>query len=125
VDNNPFNFVEPEKDQLYVGWTKPGEWIKYTINVQKDGLYQLGLMFTSNKGGKISFSVNDKDVTGPIQIPTTFVEKDTIAWRQWHHWNYLDNIARIHLKKGFQTFTIHTIENGEMNYDYINFKPVK
>jgi len=24
IDNNPYNFVEPEKDQLYVGWTQPG-----------------------------------------------------------------------------------------------------
>ncbi len=31
IDNTPYNFVETEKDQLYVGWTKPGEWIKYTL----------------------------------------------------------------------------------------------
>ena len=30
IDNNPFNMVKPEKDQLYVGWTEPGEWMNYT-----------------------------------------------------------------------------------------------
>jgi hypothetical protein len=125
VDNNPFNFVEPEKDQLYVGWTKPGEWTKYTVNITKTGVYQLGIMFTSNKGGKISISVNDKDVTGPITIPSTFVAADIVAWRQWHHWNYLKKLAFIEMKKGLQTITIHTVESGDMNYDYINFELVK
>ena len=122
IDNTPYNFVQPEKDQLYVGWTKPGEWTKYSINVKKSGTYQLGLMFTSNKNGKISFAVNDRDVTPPITIPSTYVAADTVAWRQWHHWNYLENIATIQLKKGLQTFTIHTVELGDMNYDFISFK---
>lgn len=122
IDNTQFNFVEPGKDQLYVGWTKPGEWTKYSIEVETEGNYQLGLMFTSNKNGKISFSINDKDITRPITIPSTYVAADTVAWRQWHHWNYLDNIAIIHLTKGLQTFTLHTVEFGDMNYDYINFK---
>lgn len=125
IDNNPYNFVLPEKDQLYVGWTAPGEWIKYTIKVTKTGDYQLGIMYTSNQNGKISISINDKDVTGPIPIPSTFVEADTVAWRQWHHWNYLDRIALINLKKGLHILTLHTVETGQMNYDFIDFKLVK
>jgi len=124
IDNNSFNFVEPEKDQLYVGWTSPGEWTKYTINVEAAGSYKLGLMYTSNQNGIISFSLNDVDITGPISVPSTFVPADSVAWRQWHHWNYIDNIANVHLKKGLQTFTIHTVEIGQMNYDYINFQKV-
>jgi hypothetical protein len=122
IDNNNYNLVEPEKDQLYVGWTLPGEWTKYTVKVAKAGYYQIGIMYTSNKNGVISLSVNDKDATGKILIPTTFVEADSIAWRQWHHWNYIDSIAQIVLKEGLQTITIHTVENGQMNYDYLNFK---
>jgi hypothetical protein len=82
-------------------------------------------MYTSNKNVKISFSVNDIDISGPIPVPTTFVSADTVSWRQWHHWNYIDSIATIHLKKGLQTFTIHTVEIGQMNYDFINFQKVK
>jgi hypothetical protein len=124
IDNNPFNFIEPEKDQLYVGWTNPGEWTKYTVNVEAEGTYKLGLMFTSNKGGIISFAVNDTDVTGPVSIPTTYVAADSVAWRQWHHWNYIDSISSIHLRKGLQTITISTEVNGQMNYDYVNFQKV-
>jgi hypothetical protein len=125
IDNSIYNFVEPEKDKLYVGWTSPGEWTKYTVSVTSTGTYKLGIMFTSNQNGKISISVNDADVTGPILISTTFVEGDSVAWRQWHHWNYIDAIARLYLKKGLQTITIHTVDIGQMNYDYINFKLVK
>lgn len=117
IDNNAFNLVEPEKDQLYVGWTKPGEWTKYTINFTQEGTYQLGIMFTSNKNGKISIAVNDKDATGLITLPSTANEKETVPWRNWHHWNYLDNIARIELKKGTKTITMHSVKIGIMNYE--------
>jgi hypothetical protein len=125
IDNNPYNLVQPIKDQLYVGWTKPGEWVKYTVNVQKTGSYKLGIMYTSNKDGKISISANDLDLTGPLLIPSTFVVADSIAWRQWHHWNYIGNLAKIDLKEGIQTITLHTAEVGDMNYDYVNFELVK
>jgi hypothetical protein len=125
IDNNPFNLVEPQKDQLYVGWTKPGEWIKYTVDVKKSGTYELGIMFTSNKNGKISISVNDKDMTGLLLIPSTANPAETIPWRQWHHWNYISNLAKIDLKQGMQVLTLHTLEIGEMNYDFIDFKLIK
>jgi hypothetical protein len=125
IDNTIYNFTETEKNQLYVGWTKAGEWVKYTVNVKEEGLYKVGIMFTSNKNGKISISVNDIDATGPLLIPSTFVKADTVPWRQWHHWNYIDSIASVNLKKGKQTITLHTVELGDMNYDYINFRLIK
>ncbi len=125
IDNNPYNFVEPEKEQFYVGWTAAGEWTKYTVDVQKAGTYQLGIMYTSNQNAKISIAVNDIDATGPISIPTTFVEADSLSWRQWHHWNYIDSISSVDLKKGLQTITLHTVDIGWMNYDFINFEPIK
>jgi hypothetical protein len=125
IDNTQYNFVTPVKDQLYIGWTKPGEWIKYTVDVKEKGTYRLGIMFTSNKDGKISVAVNDLDATGPLLIPSTFVAADSVAWRQWHHWNYIDSLASVELEKGLQTITLHTAELGDMNYDYLNFELVK
>ncbi len=122
TDNNPYNLVDPEKDQLYVGWTNPGEWLKYTVDVKEAGTYILGMMYTSNQDGQIALSVNGTDVTGPITIPNTFVAADTLAFRQWHHWNYLNNMAEITLKKGQQEITLHTVAIGQMNYDFIHFE---
>ncbi len=122
MDNSEYNFVEPEKDQLYIGWTQPGEWLKYTVKVNVRGKYELGIMYTSNQSGSISVSVNDQDVSGVLQLPTTYVEADTLTWRQWHHWNYIDKLTEIELEEGVHTITLHTAEMGNMNYDYLNFR---
>jgi hypothetical protein len=125
IDDNPYNTVEPKKDQFYVVWTAPGEWVKYTVNVEKAGTYQLSVMYTSNQNGKIEISSDDNKSTGAFLIPSTFVAADTVAWRQWHHWNYIDKVALLELKKGKQTLTLHTVEIGQMNYDFIDFELVK
>lgn len=121
-DNSIYNFVEPPENVLYVGWTNPGEWTKYTVNVKETGKYRVGLMYTSNQGGKISISVDDKDVTGPLNVTSTYRNDDPVDWRQWHHWNKTDEIAEISLKKGTHVLTLHTIENGQMNYMWLDFE---
>ncbi len=122
VDNNPFNFVEPELGSLYVGWTVPGEWISYTVNIKKAGNYQIGLMYTANADGAIAVTLNNNPITDTLHITSTYVEADTVAWRQWHHWNYNDSLGTINLPERIQHLTIHTLINGNMNYDYLNFK---
>ena len=72
IDNSQYNTVDPPMNVLYVGWTAPGEWTKYTVKVEKTGTYRVGLMYTSSRGGKISISVNDKDVTGPLDVISSF-----------------------------------------------------
>jgi hypothetical protein len=121
VDDNPYNFTEPQMNQLYVGWTAPGEWIKYTVNVEKKGAYVIGLMYTANADGAISLTINDDPVKDTILIPSTYRSTDTLAWRQWHHWKFLGNLSEIDLQKGRQVLTLHTIEKGNMNYDFLEF----
>ena len=123
IDNNPYNSFLPDEHMLYVGWTKPGNWINITVDVEKTGIYAVSLLYTSRFGGKISLSVNEEDKTGPIDILTTYTEDDPVEWRQWHHWN-LTEITSIELEKGINTLTIHTLENGNMNYAYLNFVEV-
>jgi len=125
VDNTPYNFVAPPSDQLYVGWTEPGEWLKYSVEVKEDGVYSVSLLYTSNKGGKISLSVDDKDVCGLLDVASTFRDDDPENWRQWHHWNISNDMAKINLKKGFHTLTLHTVENGQMNYAWLEFEKSK
>src|ERR1039458_7856073 len=79
-----FLFSVPPENQLYVGWTAPGEWSNITVQVDRAGVYTADLLYTSNRGGTISLDVNGKDATGPLTIPTTFNASDPIAWRQWH-----------------------------------------
>jgi len=121
IDVTPYNMVDPPLNALYVGWTNPGEWMKYTVDVKKAGKYSVNLMYTSNKGGKISLSSNDKDISGPISILSTFHKDEPVAFRQWHHWNKMDGIAEVQLQEGVQVVTLHTVETGQMNYMWLDF----
>jgi hypothetical protein len=121
IDDSPYNYFDPEMGLLYVGWTAPGEWLKYTVNVIKAGIYTVNILYTSNCGGAISLSINDKNIAGPIQIISTYRAEDEVEWRQWHHWNIMENIAEIALEEGVQILTLHTVEEGQMNYAYLEF----
>jgi len=123
TDNSPYDLVQPEEDQLYVGWTEPGEWFNMTVRIKKAGTYAIGLMYTSNRGGSISFDLNGKKLTDPLPIKSTFNAADPLAWRQWHHWNKMENIAQVHLPKGINVLTLRVVDQGNMNFDYLEFTP--
>ena len=120
TDDNPYNDIMPEMNQLYVGWTVPGEWIKYTVQVREAGTYSIGLMYTANGDGEIEIVNADSISSGMMKVISTHKDADTVAWRQWHHWNKSD-LGTIVLKKGKQILTLKTISNGNMNYDYLEF----
>ncbi len=122
IDDNPFNRAPRDMGQLYVGWTKPGEWINYTVMVTQTAKYKIGLMYTANSDGQISLDLDGKDATGPLNVASTHDDRDTVAWRQWHHWNKADSLTAVVLKKGIHILTLHVVANGNMNFDYLEFK---
>jgi len=125
IDNSPFNLVEPAKDQFYAGWTESGEWINYTVKVNKSGSYKIGIMYTASGDGGIELDLDGKLLTSELKIPSTRNDKDPVDWRQWHHWNRIDSLTTVKLKKGIHVITLKTVSHGNMNYDYLDFKPVK
>jgi glucosylceramidase len=61
-----------------VGWTDPGEWLRYTVNVESDGVYQLDARVAALGGGRnFHVEIGGKDVTGSISVP------DTGGWQNW------------------------------------------
>jgi hypothetical protein len=125
IDNNPFEKVTPPKGLLYVGWTEPGEWFNITVEAAHAGLYIADLLYTSNRGGTISIDVNGKPATGPLTIESTFNPAETIAWRQWHHWNIAPALAKLKLPKGKSVLTVHILTEGNMNLATLDFKPAR
>jgi N-acetylneuraminic acid mutarotase len=55
-----------------VGYTRPGEWIEYTINVAASGTYQFDASVASgNKGGTFHISIDGSDKTGTLNLNNT------------------------------------------------------
>lgn len=101
--------------ELYVGWTSPGEWIKYTVDVKQAGVYTVNAHLSSNSpNAEISLEFDGVDATGPIVIPTT---------GHWHRWRTCLNLATIKLDKGLHAMTLKFVKEGNMNVDYLEFLP--
>jgi len=122
IDNSPYDLVTPPENQLYVGWTEPGEWFNLTVQVARPGVYTADLLYTSNRGGTISLDVNGKDTTGRVAIVSTFNASDPVAWRQWHHWNVAPGLIRVRLPAGKNVLTVHILTEGNMNLAYFDFR---
>ena len=71
IDDNPFDLVKPAEGQLYVGWTNPGEWFNLTVEVARAGVYEVDLLYTSNRGGKISLDLDGKALLPPNEVLST------------------------------------------------------
>lgn len=61
-----------------IGWTKTGEWLKYTINVTESGTYTFETRVANiGTGATFYVELDGVDQTGPIAVP------DTGAWDAW------------------------------------------
>ena len=99
--------------ELYVGWTAPGEWIKYTVDVKQAGVYTVNAHLSSNnQNAEISLEFDGVGVAGPIVIPTT---------GHWHKWRICKNLAEVKLSKGLHVMTLKFVKEGNMNVDYLEF----
>lgn len=125
IDDTQYDKVTPPAELLYVGWTVPGEWFNLTVDVAEAGDYSADLLYTSNRGGSISMDVDGTPATGTLTIPTTYDANDPVDWRQWHHWNVVPGIAKLHLNAGKAVLTIHIVEQGQMNLALFDFKKAK
>jgi hypothetical protein len=119
-DFSEWNRVVPDRDSLYLGWTEPGEWVHYTVQVEKAGTYALDVQYTSNGEGRFELRV-DGALRGTVALPTTHDDADPVAWRQWHHWNRLVGGLELDLAPGVHLVQIRFLA-GNTNLDYLEFR---
>ena len=107
---------EDEKPgELYLGWTAPGEWVKYSVQVERSGDYVVNAHVSSRyDDAAISLAVDGVASGGPIAIPTT---------THWHKWTIVSRLAEVRLEQGLHVMTIAFLKRGEMNIDYLEFVP--
>ncbi len=55
-----------------VGWIFDGEWLKYTVVVETDGLYTVNASVASiNSGTSFNLMLDEQELTGAIDVPNT------------------------------------------------------
>ncbi len=69
--------IEPCSDPINsngfnVGWTEPGEWMQYDVDVLESGVYDINLRLASGAyDGSFHFSSDGADITGTRYVPYT------------------------------------------------------
>src|SRR5687767_12792151 len=55
-----------------LGWTRPGEWLTYSVDVKQTGAYRIDMhVACKGPGGTFYLEFNGVDRTGPITVPDT------------------------------------------------------
>ncbi len=94
----------------YVGWTAAGEWLEYTIAVNKGMKVNFTLLLAcSNGGGELHFELNGKMLTNHLFIGATGGEQQFKAF----------TLSDIYLPEGVHQLRL-VIDKGEMNIDHIH-----
>jgi hypothetical protein len=63
---------EEASGKFNLGWTRPGEWLIYTVDVRETATYTIEMMVACNKrGGIFRLEFNGVDKTGPVEVPDT------------------------------------------------------
>ena len=122
VDINQFHTHDPtiagplDLDDHYVGWLEEGEWLKYTVNVRKTGMYSIAAHASCKTACEFRVFLNDEDLSGPLTPAATGAV---------HTWNSYENLGTARLKAGLQVLTVKMtkLPKGTMNLDFLDFLP--
>ena len=96
-----------------VGWTSTGDWMNYTVNVQKAAAYKMTLRYSTNAGQDKSVCVMlDDEVLSSVALGATSGNED-----------YADCIVWVEMPEGTHNLRVQ-IMNGGMDLDYYDFEEV-
>lgn len=106
------NGVQSELDKSYVGWTAPGEWLAYTVDVAEAGTYVATGRFGVEEDMTLSFTVNGKKV-GPFALEGTGSP---------HNWTLSEDLFEVELAAGKQLVRVAVETVGLVNMDWVEFE---
>ncbi|WP_422004627.1 carbohydrate-binding protein [Roseivirga pacifica] len=93
-----------------IGWTEDTEWLKYTVQVEEEGNYDLTLR-TAGGGGQVSVSINDVKAAATIELPNTG------GYNNWES----TTVEDVYLKAGKNVMQVYIDKAGfNINYMQLN-----
>lgn len=96
-----------------VGWIAPGEWLEYTIDVDKSGFYDIDIGYASgnpNGGGPFNILSDGETIARNIALSYT---------GDWDVWK-TKTIGKVPLKSGVQVLRL-SFDGGEFNLGTLKF----
>jgi hypothetical protein len=107
VDFNHANADTPLQGRFYLGWTKKGEWLNYSVNVDKPGMYKVKCMY-AGKDNELKFVVNNKD-TSTCKLP--------VHTKGVNNWKRADSIGTVYFAdSGYNLLTLLPGDSNSINY---------
>jgi hypothetical protein len=112
--------VPEAPNQVYVGWTEPNEWLKYTVQVLEAGTYIIGGKFAAGStGATLTFTFTPELTTGEIEIPTTAGFQPGVEI--YHVWEKLDHLKEVTLPAGVFVMTVKIGKVAGLNLESFSF----
>jgi RNA polymerase sigma factor (sigma-70 family) len=102
IGDEPVSQIDPSHPGPFVGWSRAGEWLEYTVNVGKAGDYTLEARVSSyDIGGKFHIEFNGVDKTGQLTMP---MNDGDVVW--------MTLTATVRLDAGLQVMRIALTDTG-------------
>ena len=96
-----------------LAWIFGGEWVEYTVNVTRSGLYDIRFRTASpGTNGRLHLEFNGKNVTNTVVVPNT---------GDWQRFTDIV-VPKIKLTKGVQTMRMVAEQDGT-NLNYLEITP--
>ncbi|MGE5430929.1 MAG: cellulase family glycosylhydrolase [Syntrophomonadaceae bacterium] len=106
--------LDPAGGGYNVGWIEDGEWLKYTVNIESEGKYEMKLRIAcKNPGGSIQAGIDGVILPGTAAVPVT---------GDWQSWQTI-NGGTFTLPQGKHSLQIR-FNSGGFNFNYAEFTKV-
>lgn len=103
---------DPSGGYCNVGWTAPGEWLKYELQVPETVDARLSLRVATNKPGKtLHVELDGQDISGLLAVPV-------LGWQ-----SFRDLVVRhVHVSAGAHELRL-VFDTGEVNVNFLELTP--
>jgi parallel beta-helix repeat protein len=105
--------IETGGSNFDVGWVKSSEWLEYTIEVDKAGLYTATFRTATPWNGRLILLSVDGNASGMVRVPRT-----------GSFGTFASTTANLPLQAGTHHLRLRFVSDGQ-NLDYLDIAPVK